>query len=184
MVHIEYLYGLSFSHTGCVGTTYLVNKWPFCLLAMSCWWRWVQMTRTTTRVLEQKSHKSEKEIKVGTNAWVSRDWRSLQPFCCELHHKCLISVQTLTYLWNRYSLRWPADRSDRHLLFSQLSNLLSSSNIMSVVDRGKMSAPYRHATHHMFHTGFCSALLLIYLVFAHSCQLLRSLLIKWWRLHS
>lgn len=55
---------------------------------------------------------------------------------------------------------WPADRRKRHLLFSQLPKLLPSSNFMSVVNRGEMSAFDLHPTlpFHMFHTGFCSVL--------------------------
>lgn len=58
---------LLFFSTGCAGTTHRVNRWPFCLLATSCWWRWPQTRRTTIPASEHKSHKSNVEVKVGSS---------------------------------------------------------------------------------------------------------------------
>lgn len=66
---------------------------------------------------------------------------------------------------------WPAVGGEGQLLFSQLPKLLSSSNYMSVVDRGEISALNQHIaqSEHMSR----------HLVLTRLCQSLRSLLVRW-----
>ena len=157
---------LLFFSTGCVGTTHRVNRWPFCLLATSCWWRWPQTRRTTIPASEHKSRKSNVEVKVGSFLWQA---------ALEVFKICANANRNIFY---RYIMWWSAVRWKGKLLFPQLPKLLSSSDFMSVVDRGETSA--LNQQYEMFHTIlFCSSegQRVIYLFFYSS---LRSLLVKRW----
>lgn len=75
-----------FFSAGCVGTTHQVNRWPFCLLATSCWWRWPPTRRRTIPASEHKSHRSNVEVKVGSFLLTSCT-RNVQDLCkCQQKH--------------------------------------------------------------------------------------------------
>lgn len=113
-------------------------------------------------------------------------------YCLKSHDWSLLELlyydADTCFFFNRYDMRWPADERKRQLLFSKLPKLLSSSNFMSVVNPGEMSA-FNSVIWYVIHR-----FLLCYvphghmspcrLVFTPLCQSLRSLLVSRWRWRS
>lgn len=115
---------------GCVGTTHPVNQWALDHQGMSCWSPWPRMTRTTTQGSGLRSHKSDVAVQVRPASSVSDEWSSLESHCCSQYmSECFYSH----HVW-RQAVRWL-----REVHFTQFSKLLSSSNYLSLVNRGNIT---------------------------------------------